>query len=443
MTIQDDITATLAHLILTSQPDAAALDAARAGVTDFVATALPIAQGAIDDSNLQPLRDVFSTPDSLTQSVILGYVGHALDFDDYHPAFRGHPSTVILPALFALSAEQSHITEIDFLTAYVIGVEVSGRIGLAAGARHYSLGYHNTATLGAIAAAAAVARVLGATQAQTQNMLGLAATQAAGLRAQFGSAVKPLHAGLAARAGLTAAKLALAGFRGNPTQVLDAFLNAHGDRQQQPEKLCEQWGEPWRIVTPGLEFKSYPTCGGTHSAGEAAFALRQQWLAQHGDIQGLASQVNRITVAFPPGGDVAPFIHNATTGMEGRFSLEYVIAAGLLEGELRLERFAEGPVDTAIAALADKVIRQPDETAPPDELNPDARFHRVTLSLTDGTTLSACVTRQETVARKTDLRAKLQQNIRTLPHLDAERILASCELNASGDLAYLRQLLLV
>lgn len=325
MTIQDNITAALAHLILTSQPDAAALDAARAGVTDFVATALPIAQGAIDDSNLAPLRQVFSTSDSLAQSVILGYVGHALDFDDYHPAFRGHPSTVILPALFALSAEQGHITEADFLTAYVIGVEVSGRLGLAAGPRHYGLGYHNTATLGAIAAAAAVARALGATQEQTQNILGMAATQAAGLRAQFGSAVKPLHAGLAARAGLTAAKLVLAGFNGNPTQVLEAFLNAHGDRQQQPEKVSENWGTPWRIVTPGLEFKSYPTCGGTHSAGEAAFALRQQWLAQHGEIDTLASQVSAITVAFPPGGDVAPFIRHATTGMEGRFSLEYVI----------------------------------------------------------------------------------------------------------------------
>lgn len=442
MTIQDDITAALAHLILTSQPDAAALDAARAGVMDFVATALPITQGAVDDSNLAPLREVFSTPDSLTRSVILGYVGHALDFDDYHPAFRGHPSTVILPALFALSAEQGQLAEADFLTAYVIGVEVAGRIGLAAGPRHYGLGYHNTATLGAVAAAAAVARACGATQEQTQNILGLAATQAAGLRAQFGSAVKPLHAGLAARAGLTAARLALAGFTGNRTQVLEAFLSAHGDRQQQPEKLCENWGAPWRIVAPGLEFKSYPTCGGTHSAGEAAFALRQQWLAQREDIATLVDQVSRITVAFPPGGDVAPFIHHAATGMEGRFSLEYVIAAGLLEGTLTLDRFAEGPVDAAIAALADKVVRQPDETAPPDELNPDARFHLVTLWLTDGTTLSARVTRQETVARKTDLHAKLRQNIHTLPQLDAERILASCALNAPGDLAYLQRLLL-
>lgn len=442
MTTSHDITATLAHHVVNTTPDTAALDAARDGVMDFVATALPIAQGAIHDSNLTPLRQVFSASDSLTRSVILGYVGHALDFDDYHPAFRGHPSTVILPALFALSAEDTRLREADFLVAYVIGVEVAGRIGLAAGARHYGLGYHNTATLGAIAAAAAAARLLGASVAQTQNILGLAATQAAGLRAQFGSAVKPLHAGLAARAGLTATKLALAGFRGNATQVLDDFLSSHGDGQQHPEKLHENWGTPWRIVTPGLEFKSYPTCGGTHSAGEAAFALRQQWIAQHGDISSLIARVDSITVAFPPGGDVAPFIHKAATGMEGRFSLEYVIAAGLLEGELTLARFAEGPVDDVITALADKVKRQPDPSAPPDELNPDARFHRVTLHLTDGSSLTECVTRQQTVARKTDLTAKLRQNSQSLPQLDVTQIQESCALNKPGDIAYLNQLLL-
>lgn len=120
------------------------------------------------------------------------------------------------------------------------------------------------------------------------------------MRAQFGSAVKPLHAGLAAPAGLTATKLALAGFSGNAAQVLDDFLSSHGDGQQHSEKLSENWGMPWRIVTPGLEFKSYATCGGTHSAVEAAFALRQQWLAQHGDINSLIARVENITVAFPP-----------------------------------------------------------------------------------------------------------------------------------------------
>lgn len=443
MTQYADLTAALADLIVNATPDQTALDAARAGVTDFVATALPVTQGAIADSGAAPLRQVFNAQDSLTRSVILGYLGHALDFDDYHPAFRGHPSTVILPALFALSEENAAIDENAFLIAYAVGVEVAGRLGLASGSRHYSLGYHSTATLGAIAAAAAAARVLGASVEQTGNTLGLAATQAAGLRAQFGSAAKPLHAGLAARAGLTAAKLALAGLAGNGNHVLEAFLSAHGDQQQRPELLTANWGSPWRIVSPGLEFKRYPTCGGTHSAAEAAFDLRRRWLERHGDVDALVAQVRRISVTFPPGGDMAPFIRQAKTGVEARFSLEYVIAAGLLEGELKLERFAEGPVDSDIAALARLVVRLEDETAPHDELNPDARFHQVTIELQDGATLTSRVTRLETAAQKTDLRAKLQQNIRSLPHLDGERILTSCALNRAGDLAYLRTLLFV
>lgn len=442
MTNQTDLTTTLAQFITHSLPSQAAIDAARLGVTDFVATALPITQGAIVDSGLIPLKQVFSGTDSQTNSLILGYVGHALDFDDYHPAFRGHPSTVILPALFALSAENPHITEDAFLTAYVIGVEVAGRIGLACGPRHYSLGYHNTATLGAIAAAAAAVRLLGAPVEQTKNILGLAATQAAGLRAQFGSAVKPLHAGFAARAGVTAASLGLAGFKGNPEHVIEAFLAAHGDRKQQPSLLTESWGAPWRILSPGLEFKRYPTCGGTHSAAEAAFELRERWYAQHDSGVSLIDSVEQITVSFPPGGDIAPFIRRAATGVEARFSLEYVIAAALLEGELKLTRFAEGPADPEILALADKVIRIADDTAPPDEQDPEARFHEVTLYLHDGAMLRHRVTRRETAMQPTDLRAKLRQTIGSLPHLDSGQLADRCALRQEGDLRYLISLLL-
>ncbi|MEH2921664.1 MmgE/PrpD family protein [Samsonia erythrinae] len=441
MTYQTDITATLAHLILHSKPDQAALDAARDGVTDFIAAALPIVQGTIADSGLAPLKQVFCGTDSLTRSLILGYAGHVLDFDDYHPAFRGHPGTVILPALFALAAEDLSVTEAAFLTAYVTGVETAGRIGLACGPRHYSLGYHNTATLGALAAAAAASRLAGASVEQTQTILGLAATQAAGLRAQFGSAVKPLHAGLAARAGLTAVKLGLAGFEGNKQQVIEAFLAAHGDGKQQPALLVENWGAPWRILSPGLEFKRYPTCGGTHSAAEAAFALRKQWDQENGSNTDLADAIEHITVTFPPGGDVAPFIRNPTNGVEARFSLEYVIAAALLEGELKLARFSEDAVEPAIAALAKRVIRHADETAPPDELDPEARFHEVTLHLRNGNTLVQRTTRKETSARPVDLRAKLRQTMGSQARLDSNTLADRCALRQQGDLRYLLELL--
>ncbi|QWT41994.1 MmgE/PrpD family protein [Dickeya dadantii] len=442
MPAHSSITNQLARLIVASQPDTAVIDLARDGVTDFIACALPVWHGAVADSGLAPLKSVYPGHDSQSRSLLLGYAGHALDFDDFHSGFRGHPSTVILPALLALASEQPAITEEQFLVAYAIGVETAGRLGLAAGPRHYSQGYHNTATLGAIAAAAAACRLTGATPDQTANALGLAASQAAGLRAQFGSAMKPLHAGLAARAGLSAAQLALAGFHGNHDTVLDAFLAAHGDGQHHSDALITDWGNPWRLVSPGLTFKRYPTCGGTHSAAEAAFILREQYLQRFDQpLDGLPAAVDRITVTFPPGGDTAPFIRQATTGVEGRFSLEYVIAAALLEGELRLDRFTEGPIDPRIAALADRVSRQADPSAPPDEQNPDARFHDVSLWLKDGSRLDASVTWRQTAAVKTDVAAKLRQTLSLLPQLPADKVLSDCQLRTPGSLAALVRLL--
>lgn len=438
-----DITSALAELVVTSTPPDDTLHAARRGVLDFVASALPVTQGAVADAGLIALKQVFSGDDSLSRSLRLGYAGHALDFDDFHPAFRGHPSTVILPALFALAAEIPTVTEMDFLSAYVIGVEVAGRGGLASSPRHYAQGFHNTATLGTLAAAAAASRLANASVAQTQNSLGLAATQAAGLRAQFGSDAKPLHAGLAARAGLTAVKLALAGFAGRPRQVLEAFLATHGEGQQQPERWTADWGQPWRILSPGLEFKRFATCSGTHSAADAALILRAQWIARYSDSnRSLIEDIDHITVRFPPGGDTAPFIRHAATGVEARFSLEYVIATALVDGSQSLTRFGPEPVDPVISALADRVTRRADPNAPPDELNPEARFHEVTLYLRDGEQLTARVTRQDTLAHPADLGEKLRQNLATLPQLDSEQVLEQCRLQNSGDLRALLPLLL-
>ncbi|MBP2835355.1 MmgE/PrpD family protein [Dickeya parazeae] len=442
MSAHSRITARLAHLIVTTEPDSTVIDLAREGVMDFLACALPVWQGAVADSGLAPLKSVYPGNDSQSRSLLLGYAGHALDFDDFHSGFRGHPSTVILPALLALAGEHPTFTQTHFLVAYAIGVEAAGRLGLAAGPRHYSQGYHNTATLGAIAAAAASCRLMGATSDQTANALGLAASQAAGLRAQFGSAMKPLHAGLAARAGLSATQLALAGFHGNHDTVLEAFLAAHGDGKHHDDALTAHWGAPWRLVSPGLTFKRYPTCGGTHSAAEAAFILREQWVMQDGHSpDDLPDAIQSITVQFPPGGDAAPFIRRATTGVEGRFSLEYVIAAALLEGQLRLERFTEGPVDPRIAALASKVSRQADLSAPPDEQNPDARFHDVSMQMNDGSCFHARVTWQQTAAVKTDVTAKLRQTLTLLPWLTADEALSHSQLRTPDALAELVRLL--
>lgn len=435
------LTRALAALIVDTLPSADAREKARAGLLDFLAVTLPVTRGDIDDSGLKSLRQVYRANDAQSRALRLGYAGHALDFDDFHADFRGHPSTVILPALLALAAERADIDGDRFLDAYVIGVEAAGRLGLAAGPRHYTLGFHSTATLGTIAAAAACARFVGAGARDTAVILGIAATQASGLRAQFGSEAKPLHAGLAAQAAVSATLLALSGFHGQADKVLDAFLTACCAGAQQAEKLTAGWGAPWRIVHPGLEFKPWPTCGGTHGAADAARAIRQAWLQRGKNIAGLQQELERVEVSFPPGGDIAASVRQPTNGIEARFSLEYVISASLLRETLLLADFSQGALDEEIAALAQTVARRPDLTAPPDELNPANRFHQVTIFLRTGETLQKRFTRQQSLAIPFDLAGKVDTCLSHATDTQREEVVALSRLESRDSLPRLTDLL--
>lgn len=427
------LTFQLAEAVLTRTPGDAERCNARDGVMDFLACAFPVLHGSVLDSGLEPVIRTFPATHSRENLALqLGYLSHALDFDDYHPSFRGHPTTVVLSALLALSRHSPNIGVEAFLDAYITGVELAGRLGMAIGTRHYSAGFHSTATLGTVAATAAACRLLNLSTRTTQVALGLAATQASGLRSQFGSATKPLHAGLSARSAVNSVLLAQAGFHGQPDGVLESFLEILGFGAAQPQRLLESWGDPWRIASPGLEFKRYPTCGGTHSAVEAAFYLRHQLLESGKEEP--EQIVDRIEVSFPPGADTAPNITAPKNGVEARFSLEYTIADALINGTVALENYTETAVKPGISALAARVSRHPDPTAPADELDPDRRFHRVTLFLRDGTTLSHCVTRQETAAAFTDVRAKLRSSLSVLPAALAQGVFNDAQLSSDAAL---------
>lgn len=292
----------LATTLFDSQPGPDERQRARDGLIDYFACLLPVQLGLVRDSGLAPLRGVFPATRSMGNHALqLGYMSHALDFDDYHATFRGHPTTVVLSTLLTLLEDQPPMAVEAFLDAYIVGVELAGRLGKAIGTRHYAAGLHSTATLGVIAATGAACRLLRLTKEQSEVALGLAATQASGLRAQFGSAAKALHAGLAARGAVNSVELARAGFAAQRHGVLEAFLAAVGYGVERPDDLLAGWGAPWRIISPGLEFKRYPTCGGTHSAAEAAFVLRERLGADLDAVQ-------HIEVSFPPGADTAPNI---------------------------------------------------------------------------------------------------------------------------------------
>lgn len=434
------LTAEFAEILFTDTPTDKERDAARRGIQDFLASTLPVFYGSLPDEGKQAVLDSFPAVKSVENTALrLGYLSHALDYDDYHAAFRGHPSTVILSSLFPLSFALGRYRVDDFLDAYIIGVEVAGRLGRAIGTRHYGMGLHSTATLGPIAATAACCRWLKLSREQTQIALGLAATQSSGLRAQFGSATKPLHSGFAARNAVNSVQLAMVNFPGQENGVLESFLNVFGYHAEQPRQLLADWAMPWRIIEPGLEFKRYPTCGGTHSAAEAAFVLRQRCVEL--GVDDLYTAITRIEVSFPPGADTAPNICCPVDGVQARFSLEYVIVDALVNGHLALKHYTAIPVDSTLRSFAARVKRCPDFSAPADELDPDRRFHRVTLFLSDGQQISHCVTRQETAAIYTDVEEKLALSLTLLPPSIAEQFSATITLDSSEELEQLASLL--
>ena len=140
--------------------------------------------------------------------------GHAWDFDDYEAPGSTHPTVVILPAMLSASHLQK-TSGTELLIAYAVGVEVIMQLGQAITLEHYARGFHSTATLGAIGAAAAVSRLLHLSKEQTSNALAIAVSQAIGYTAQFGSNAKGIQTGFAARAGFEAAVLAESGATGN------------------------------------------------------------------------------------------------------------------------------------------------------------------------------------------------------------------------------------
>ncbi len=396
--MEQGITERFAELITESAPPAEAITAARDGVLDFLAAAI----GGLDDGAYLKVKhallpdagssraSVIGHPkrvDAQTAALLNGTLGHVLDYDDVQAGVRGHPSTVILPALLTV-AEESGATAEALLAAYAVGVETMARLGRAIGLRHYETGFHNTATLGPMGAAGALGYLLGLAPAVLANALGIAATQAAGLRLQFATEVKPLHAGLAARAGVLAVRLAQAGLQGNPA-FLDGklgFLSVLGLGGAAPGRCVAGWGEPWEILLPGLSFKAYPCCGMSHLPADAVLDL----VAEHGLR---AEEVAEAVVTFPPGGDAALVVTAPRSGLDGRFSVEYVIAVALLDGRLGLARFADRPLRDDVAALLPKIRRQIDPNASSIGEAPEKRFARVDLVTRDGRLLHRTATR--------------------------------------------------
>ncbi|ANL27317.1 MmgE/PrpD family 2-methylcitrate dehydratase protein [Rhizobium phaseoli] len=386
------LTSAFAEAIIASDPlkDVAGMDAARLAIIDFLACAIAGAR----DRTTGLLADAVGADlpgeailigsarrtDPLAASVVNGYAGHVLDYDDVHASVRGHPTTVIIPALLALAAERAFAAE-ALVASYIVGLEAMARLGLSLGSKHYEKGFHATATLGTVGAAAAIAHLTRASADETAVALGLAATQSSGLRLQFGKDAKPFHAGMAARSGLLSARLAAAGF-GGASDFLDnpvGFHSVFAFGAERLSALTENWGSPWQIVAPGLTLKAYPCCPASHPVASLGIDLNREGLR--------AEAIARITFTYPPGADAALVVREPSNGIEARFSPEYVFAAALMDGALRLDHFDGQPVAPRLMALAKRAGRRHDQAAPRMSSDPQTRFVIVDIALADGSTI--------------------------------------------------------
>ena len=281
-----------------------------------------------------------------------GTMAHALDYDDYVlPNWTGHPTAPILPAIFALGQRQ-RISGKEILLAYIVGFEVGGKIGAGLGRAHYELGWHPTAPLGTMGAAAACCSILKLDLTTTRIALGIAGSEASGVRQNFGTMTKPLHAGLAARNGVMAALLAERGFTADGNVVEGEFgfgrvFTAGGTLD--PGKMSKDLGESFLIVKHGVSIKPYPCCAEAHRCLDAILYLIGEHDIRAEDIESVecrtSSMVPQIMIR-----------HRPKTQEEAKFSMEYCMAVALLDRKAGLQQFTtERVIESKVQDLLARV----------------------------------------------------------------------------------------
>ena len=271
-----------------------------------------------------------------------GIAIHADDYDDTQLAAKPdrvyglltHPTAPVLPAVLAV-AEQEGASGADVLDAYLIGTEVEMKVSEAIDPRHYRDGFHSTATVGAIGAAAAVARLRHADVPTTARALGIGASQAAGLRENFGTMTKPFHAGRAAESGVVAADLALRGWTA-AEDILEAprgFFQAAGGGYD-PASIDGALGRPWSFEGPGVSIKPHPSGSLTHPG----MRVMRRLIEEH-DIR--PEQVKRVRVGTNKNMPNALIHHRPKTELNAKFSMEFCMAILLLERKAGLAEFTD------------------------------------------------------------------------------------------------------
>jgi len=370
---------------LAETPDAwpeAAIDAARRQFVDVLAVSIP---GALEPATRKAFETVRGWGDGPATAIgfgvrlappwaalVNGTAAHALDFDDNFDPAKAHATAVLAPAILAL-AEAEGASGRACLDAYVAGLQILGRVGQGVNPAHRNRGWHATATVGAIGAAAACARLLKLDAARAGHAVSIATSMAAGFMSQFGTMTKPVHAGLAAKAGILAAGLARHGIDAglatldgphgmNRLMVGPDYEHlrdtlAHVEHGQTLRFETASIGEPLLILSSGFRVKRFPNCGSAHRAMDALLALREAHGFAAGEVEAIdvrapVSHLNNLMYQAP------------ATGLEAKFSLEHALAVILLTGTCTLADFTdEAALRPGVRALHSRIRRHPVDKA--------------------------------------------------------------------------------
>ena len=329
----------------------------------FIGTKEAVTQNTLKTASVwgEGNTPVFGTTNSLPApwaAVVNGVAAHCLDLDDWEIPGNSHPSAVIFPSLLA-ATHQQQISGAEFVQAYIAGFEVLARLGEAMNFEHYDKGWHTTSSLGSIGAAAAVAKLFRLNLEKTTHAMALSVSMAGGLTRQFGTSAKPLHAGLAAKAGLMAASFAANGLTGQP-DIIDGKRGYNeltaGTDEARFETAFDSLGKELALKKYGLVVKAYPACGYIHRLVDCALDIHQQ-------ISGKLPEIKSITASLPDfHAAILPFL-KPQDRREAFFSVPYCCAVALIKGHLTLADFEphelNNPAINALIAVTKLDIKKP------------------------------------------------------------------------------------
>ena len=310
-----------------------------------------------------------------------GTAAHALDFDDMCFVSMAHPSAPLVAAGLA-AAELAGADGASLLDAFCVGFEIEAVLGRTMNPTHYEQGWHATATLGSVGAAATAARLLGQDAAAVTRSMAIAASEASGLKESFGTMVKPLQAGLAGRNGVLAAQLAEAGCTATANAIDggQGMLVAMRSCDRKVNESILKLGRVWEIVDSGITVKLYPSCAATHPTIDTLLDLRDEHGFGAADVEAVEVAVDSVT-------PTVLIYDRPQSGLEGKFSMHFCAASALAHGRVDMSTFEPcGLADPVTQALVPRVTMRPDAAVGVGQ--PALTEALVTVRLCDGVTFT-------------------------------------------------------